>query len=64
MDNDVMWVTWETLKGVIVVEGEFEVRWLVVGAQVVIGGARDDLGVDVLGCDSRFRQCEVVWVVV
>jgi hypothetical protein len=49
---------------VVVVEGEFEVRWLVVGPQVVIGRARDDLGVDVLGCDSRFRQCEVVWVVV
>ena len=54
MDNDMMWVIWEGLQGVVVVEGKFEVRWLVVGPKVVVGRTRDNLGVDVIGCDSRF----------
>ncbi len=52
-DNDVMWVTWEGLQGVVVAKGKFEVRWLVVGPEVVVGRTWDDLGVDVIGCDSR-----------
>ncbi len=37
-----------------VVEGKFEVGWLIVGPKVVIGRAGDDLGVDMIGCDRRF----------
>ena len=29
--NNVVWVSWQALEDVIVVEGEFKVRWLVVG---------------------------------
>ena len=54
MDNDMVWVIWEGLQGVVVIEGEFEVRRLVVGPEVVVGRTRDNLSVDVIGCDGRF----------
>ena len=53
--NNVVWVSWQALEDVIIVKCEFEVRWLVVGPNVIVGGTRDDVGVDVIRIDSWLR---------
>jgi hypothetical protein len=52
------------LEDVVVVEGKFEIGWMVVTSEVVIGGAWDDSGMDVVEVDGWFREYEVVWVMV
>jgi len=55
MSDKVVWVSWDALEDMVVVESKFEVWWLVVGPEVIVGGTRDDLGVNVIRIDSRFR---------
>ena len=47
-----------------VIQGQFEARGLVVGSEVIIGRAGNNLVVDVVEIDGGFRQCEVLKVVV
>ena len=54
MSDKVMWVSWDALEDMVVVESKFEVWGLVVGPEVVVGRTRDNLSVDVIGCDGRF----------
>ena len=55
MGDKVVWVGWDALEDMVVVESKFEVWWLVVGPEVIVGGTRDDMGVSVIRVDSRFR---------
>ena len=52
LGNDVMWVGWQALENVVIVEGEFEVRDLVMTSDVVIGGAGNYSGMDVVEVDG------------
>jgi hypothetical protein len=62
--NDMVWVSWNGLEDVKVVESEFEVWWKVVGPEVIVGRTRDDVSVGVIRVDGWFGECEVVRVVV
>ena len=62
--NDMVWVSWDTLEDVIVVECEFEVWWKVVGPEVIVSRTRDDVSVGVVRVDGWFGKFEVVRVVV
>ena len=55
LGNDVVWMSRQALENVVVIEGEFEVRWLVMGPEVVVGGTGDDPSMDVVEVDGWFR---------
>ena len=55
-DMDVMGVVGDCFEHVIVVEGEFEVWWLMVISEIVVGGSWDDVRVDVGGVNDGGRK--------
>ena len=54
LSDEVVWVSWDALEDMIVIKSKFEVWWLVVGPEVIVGGTRDDLGENVIRIDSRY----------
>ena len=55
LGGDVVWMGWQALEDMVIIEGEFEVRWLVMGPEVVVGGAGNDSSMDVVEVDGWFR---------
>ena len=62
LDVDLVRMTLELLDYVEVVQGELEVWWEMVRSHVVVGWARDDVGMHMVGVDGWCGKGKVLWI--